>query len=194
MSLSGRIFAVIIENANMKNCIRYAWAAFLLLFLFSCTKPDEYRFAGDYTFKTGGSLILTSTTDPNSHITLPVRPSYGRLDITPTGTEGRVLLTFNNLGGSVEVFYGTVNGKTLTLETRTSTVSEGLAAKTFGIGSFQLDYPGTSLSATLRVGGTGTLYEGSALLINFDCTGPVTSDGKEYTAKGEDLVCSATRN
>lgn len=178
----------------MKKCIRYAWAALLLLFLFSCTKPDEYRFAGSYTYKTGGSLILTSTTDPDSRITLSVRPAYGRLDITPTGLDGRVLLTFNNLGGSVEVFYGTVNGKTLTLETKTYTVSDGLAAKTFEIGSFQLDYPGTSVSATLKAGGTGTLYEGSALLFNFDCTGPVTADGKEYAAKGQNLVCSATKN
>ena len=48
----------------MKNCIRYAWAALLLLVLASCTKSPEARFAGSYTYKTGGSLLLESVADP----------------------------------------------------------------------------------------------------------------------------------
>lgn len=178
----------------MKKWFRYAWAAFLLLTFFSCTKPDEYRFAGSYTYKTGGSLLLESVADPDTRITLPVQPAYGRLDITPTGLGSRVLLTFNNLGGAVEVLYGTVGSKTLTLEPKQYTLSSGIGSRTVEIGSFQWEIPGTSLTGTLKVSGTGILYEKSALLINFDCFGPVTLDGEEYTAKGVDLVCSANKN
>lgn len=178
----------------MKNCIRYAWAALLLLVLASCTKSPEARFAGSYTYKTGGSLLLESVADPATRLTLPVLPSYGRLDITPTGLDDRVLVTFNALGGPVEVCYGTVSGKTLTLETKQYNASAGLAAKTLELGSFQLDLPGVDLTGTLKAAGTGTLYDGSALLIRFDCSGPVSLDGVEYTAKGQDLICSATKN
>ena len=157
----------------MKNCIRYAWAALLLLVLASCTKSPEARFAGSYTYKTGGSLLLESVADPATRLTLPVLPSYGRLDITPTGPDDRVLVTFNALGGPVEVCYGTVSGKTLTLETKQYNASAGLAAKTLDLGSFQLDLPGVDLTGTLKAAGTGTLYDGSALLIRFDCSGQI---------------------
>lgn len=166
--------------------------ALLLLAFSACSKPATDQFAGSYSFKLSGSLLLVDPQAPDTRMSLDVRPSAGRLDITPTGEDDRMLLTLNALLGGVEVLYAQVEDGRLVLEPKKRTVSAGIAGGTIAVGSFEIPYSGVDIDGEVTLSGSGQRY-GEALLLDLACEGTLSLGGRLYDVQGVDLVCSATQ-
>lgn len=178
----------------MKKILSYLLVAWTVLAASACTKTAADRFSGSYTFKTGGSLLLESVDDPATRITLPLRSAYGRMDVTRLDQDGRVLVSLNSLGGPVDIYPASVDADIVRLDAKEYSFSAGLGSQTIPLGFLELTLPGREMTARLTLSGTGHLYDGRTLLIEFTCSGPVTVGGKNYNATGVDMICSATKN
>lgn len=178
----------------MKKLIRFALVAWTVLAACACTKTSADRFSGSYTFKTNGSLLLESFEDRSTRLTVPLLPAGGRMDITRLDQDGRVLVSFNTLGGPVEVFQASVDRNILRLDEKEFDFTAGLGSKTFRLGFLEFYYSGVDLMGRLTVSGTGHFYDDHTLFVEFTCRGPVDVAGKLFEATGVDLICNATKN
>ena len=179
---------------EMKPLARYLLLALTALAALACTKTPFQQITGSYTYKTGGTLLLEAVDNPDTRITLPVRSTYGRMDIASVGEGNEVIVTLNALLGDAQVWHGRVSGEVLSLFPREFIYTGGIAGGAVTVGSLEIPYSGIDLEGTLTVSASGRLYDGRTMVLDFTCTGPVTVNGKEYRARGLDMVCSATKN
>lgn len=109
----------------MKRILIAAALMISALFLASCKKDESKNIIGSYTYKTSGTvrLRIVKPADPDSFVkvldtvvTVGLNPEQGQMHIVSSGDNGAAKVTFNDIGGNVDVADARISGSTLTLE------------------------------------------------------------------------------
>ena len=180
----------------MNHFIAKAGAALLLGALCAaCEKSGPSLFAGNYSFKTSGYLdVQSADAEGDSAVsTLSLATRSGQMDITPTGTDGdRVVITMNETGGDLLVYYATASDDLLTLE-------PAARHRVLAADSLRLPVSGTAIGLgemaeeNVTVSGTARRYD-NIVLFDLRYEGTVTMDSTVYTITGSHVNCRAKLN
>ena len=160
--------------------------AVALLILCSCSQDDPLGFKGYYSFKTGGSLVLSGTvTDSEGEtrdttFTRHLIPESGQMHVL-RGEGDKMIVTMNITGGDPVVFDAYLSNDVLTLE------------PVFRSAPVRVELGDESIRGEFTVSGKGRKYE-NMLLIDLDYKGtlPITDFEGEVTSS--DVHCVATEN
>lgn len=147
-------------------------AAVAILMASACTKISPDSFRGNYSFKTSGYVTAVDAED--SKVTVAIPTESGQMDITPTGKDGRFLITMNATAGDLTVYYGNFVEDRLYLEP---------ATRHFPILG----------NSEVTVTGYGEKFN-NIVLFTLEYNGSVTVDETEYTIIGSEINCRAKIN
>ncbi len=157
-------------NDMKQKVVLLLWAVCLM----SCN-TEVWQMSGEYSYKTSGRVEIENA-DTTIQKNLP--DEIGVLHILSTDRKSEeVVLTMNQLGGSVVTTHGMVEGNRIELENfeRTLKLQTTLQEKNF----------------VLQVGGYGERYE-NTIVFTLEYDGE--SEDGEYTLSGEDIRMVATWN
>ncbi|MCD8285884.1 MAG: hypothetical protein LUD50_01470, partial [Clostridia bacterium] len=175
------------RTENMKRYLAMlAAAAAIVLTSASCTKEGVRRFSGNYSFKTSGSIEAAITGyEILGTQTIPLTAESGQLSVvTSDKSEGDMIVAMNILGGNLITFNANADGKTLTIEpfTRSLTLMMGTSLSDL-----------TTLTTTVTVSGSAQRYDDS-LLFNLTYEGGFTYQSMDFTIVSSDVECWAKSN
>lgn len=179
---------------------RFLMTALLIcaLIMGGCTKDSSTRIVNSYTYKISGTVTLMAdqligldattlaaykaagvNVDP---VVVGLYPEQGQLHIVePEGSEGKIILTFNDLLGNADVADGTYSGSKLTLaENQVKAVQ--LTDGKDKIGNGMVIYSGQ-----------GEKYD-NMLVIDLTYSGKFTVNNIPMTAVSSDVHCVAQEN
>lgn len=182
----------------MKNTIISIALMLSALLLGACSKDSSSSLTGSYTYKTSGTVTLMATqlagldaqtlaaykaaginVDP---VVVGLYPEQGQLHIIDTdGSDGEVLITFNDLLGNADVADGKVSGSTLSI-TGTPVKAAQLTDGKDKIGAGMVQYSGQ-----------GRKYD-DMLVIDIDYQGAFSVNDIPMTIISSDVHCVAQQN
>lgn len=190
-----------IDMKNLRNTAILVIALVAAMLSVSCQKTGTLRFAGNYSFKTGGTLNLVKDGSPDDAMTVAIPSESGQMDITEVDRkEGRMVVTMNVIGGGMLVYYAQVDGDRLVLDPTSRHISfstAGLdlnpAGLDLNLGEQTPDLGGIRISADVDVTGTGVRYD-DIVLFELHYTGKVETEDESYVIKDSKIDCRARLN
>lgn len=179
---------------------RFFMTALLIcaLIMGGCTKDSSTRIVNSYTYKISGTVTLMAdqligldaatlaaykaagvNVDP---VVVGLYPEQGQLHIVePKGSEGKIILTFNDLLGNADVAEGIYSGSKLTLAENQMKAVQLTDGKD-KIGNGMVVYSGQ-----------GEKYD-NMLVIDLTYSGKFTVNNIPMTAMSSDVHCVAQEN
>ena len=183
-----------IDMKNLRNTAILIIALVAAMLSVSCQKTGTLRFAGNYSFKTGGTLNLVKDGSPEDAMTVAIPSESGQMDITEVDRkEGRMVVTMNVIGGGMLVYYAQVDGDRLVLDPTSRHLSFSTAGLDLNLLEQTPDLGGMRISADVDVTGTGVRYD-DIVLFELHYTGNVETEDESYVIKDSKIDCRARLN
>lgn len=161
-----------------------ALCAVAALILAACNKDPLKSLTGSYTYKISGILRVTDTSSVNpaegsvrDTVDVNLAVEQGQMHIVPDG-DG-VIVTFNDILGSVDVAHGSLDGDVISVE---GTFPKQISTTSGFIASGNVEYVGKGFKRD------GTI------ILNLDYRGSLSSPGSTMPIIGSNVNCVAQEN
>lgn len=153
-----------------------AAAVATVLSLQGCKKTGPALFAGNYSFKTSGYLVVSDGSD--EFVTIDLTPESGQMDIISSGEDGEVVITMNIIGGDMIVYRAKTDGDILMISGQQRRIA---LTGTHHIG------------LTVDVRGTAEKL-GDSVIMDLKYDGSYTFEDNEFVISDSNVCCRAKLN